>query len=109
MTNRPLRRRRTRRRDGNWMEMSSLFEVGGSHAREAHSLALFPTFNLAVQRLNRLDGMDGRRVMGHNVPRSGWRVLRGKVIHGVVEFVTSFPFSQAVLPESQNWDSGNNK
>lgn len=64
MTNRPLRRRRTRRRDGNWMEMSSLFEVGGSHVREAHPLALLPAFDLAVQRLNRLDGMDERGFHG---------------------------------------------
>ena len=64
MTNRPLCCRRKRRRNGNWAETSSLLEAGGSHACKVYSPVLLPTFNLAVQRLNRLDGMDERGFHG---------------------------------------------
>ena len=53
-----------RRRNGSWAETSSLLETGGSHACKVYSPVLLPTFNLAVQRLNRLDGMDERGFHG---------------------------------------------
>ena len=64
MTNRPLCHRRKRRLDGNWAEELSLFGAGGSHACAPHPPVLLPTFHLAVQRLNRLDGMDERGFHG---------------------------------------------
>lgn len=64
MTNKPLCCGRKRGRNGNWAETSSLLEVGSLHACKAYSLVLLPMFSLAVQRLNRLDGMDERGFHG---------------------------------------------
>lgn len=49
-------------------------EAGSLRKSAPPSSRCLPVFDLAVQRLNRLDGMDGRGAMDCSVPRRGWRV-----------------------------------